>query len=288
MLNRLAVSCAGLAVLVLVAAPHVSAGTIGLSWQPSPGASGYRVHYGPQSNNLSTVVDVGNTTQTTLNSLGNCTTWHFAVSAYNAAGSSNLSPTVSSWPRPSVSNASPASAKQGTQLTLTINGNNFDPQVELELDNPNVLLANATVLCDRIQVAATVLPLPGGGRAAEVGRFTVTVTNPHDLTAARADAFEVLVDPARQDLDKSVPSTDDRIDGLDFPRITWLFSPSQGSCTCCQESCPNFDYDRDINGDGWIDGEDLAYVTNSFFGRCWDAAAKVWTAAACASHPSQL
>ena len=301
MLNRFAALSCG--VLLLAAAPSSDAGTLGLSWQASPGASGYRVHYESSAEELASITDagsycnqnpdkcsnVGNTTDHTLTDLDDCTLRFFAVSAYNATGDSPLSESVSSIPRPTVDAAAPSAAMQGTQLTLTVNGQNFDPDAQLSIDNPHILLENPSVQCDRIDVAATVLPLAGGERAAEVGQFTLTVVNPHNLTATRIGGFEVLLDPRRQDLNKTVPPTDERIDGLDLGEIQWLFA-------CCGEVgpgcdaeaiCPDFDFDTDIDGDGMVDGNDLSYVTNLYFGRCWDASVETWTTAACSSHASQ-
>ena len=66
-------------------------------------------------------------------------------------------------------------------------------------------------------------------------------------------------------------------------------APATGPCVCCQEAtCPSFDYDLDINGDGWIDGEDLALVGGNYFYQCWDSATRSWSADACRTHPSEL
>ena len=103
-----------------------------------------------------------------------------------------------------------------------------------------------------------------------------------------SQAFEVRLDPSRQDLSRIVPSTDGRIDGLDYPTILALYSADQSSCNCCEAtSCPDFDYDLDVDGDGWVDGNDLAYVTNAFFAQCWDSPVQGWSTAACADHTSQ-
>ena len=76
------------------------AGSIGLSWDPSPGATGYRVFYGPAENNYlgaplwqgaGTLADGRVTTTISSTALTDCATWHFAVTAYNPAGESDFS-----------------------------------------------------------------------------------------------------------------------------------------------------------------------------------------------------
>ena len=113
---------------VLAAAVSASvAGTVALEWSPADGATGYRVYYGTAANNYTTQMDVGSATQTTVSGLADCMPWYFAVKAYDAGGnfSSTYSNEVTGWPRPSLTNVSPAAAEQGRRLTLTIDGSNF-------------------------------------------------------------------------------------------------------------------------------------------------------------------
>lgn len=275
------------ALVILVASPVV-AGTISLEWNPADGATGYRVYYGTSPGNYTQSVTVGNTTSTTLTGLANCTNWYVAVKAYNGAGESpEFSNEISGWPCPIVNTPSPSAGIQGSQFTLNIHGSNFQSGAIVEIDNPNVRLDSPTVLsCDQIQVAATIEPTAQGVRAAEVGDFSMTVVNPDDVYGTGNRVFEVELDRRRQDIAKSVSFTNNRIDGLDYPLIAARFPVGQSSCSCCHESCPDFEFDLDINGDGWIDGSDLALVTQGYFGHCWDSGASNWTMSACSSHPS--
>ena len=259
---------------LVAALPSVSAGTIGLSWNPSAGATGYRVYYGPSEGNyFANALYDGPSTQVTLNSaaLADCTTWHFAVTAYNGfPGESDHSNSVSSWPRPRVTRTTPESATQGDSFTLTIEGGSFSQSATIEIDNPDVALQNSSISCEGIQFLATVEPTAENVRPAQVGEFTITVTNPDGLSGS--GTFEVVVNPSRFDINRSLPETTDRLDGMD---VVWLARrfPSQ-------ESDVNSDYDPDydFDGDGWIDGNDLVYV-GSNFGRCWNGSG--WTVAAC-------
>ena len=94
-------------VLAGLAVSPVFGGTIGLNWNASSGARGYLVHWGPSPGVYSDTLDVGNTTSTVLTTIGDCTNWYFAVSAYNFAGVSGNSNEVNSWPRPNVTGTSP-------------------------------------------------------------------------------------------------------------------------------------------------------------------------------------
>lgn len=260
-------------VFLAIAIGPAEAGRIGLSWQASNGASGYRVYYGSSPGNYFSqpIYDgPGTSVEISNGSLAGCTTWHFAVTAYNVAGESGYSPSVASWTRPEVADTSPSNAKQGDQIVMTIEGDSFSPAAVFSIDNPEVRLENATIDCNEIQLVATVEPTGEGLQPAEIGDFTITVTNPDGLTDSLTDAFEVQINPIRFDVNQSSDSTDGRVDGLDTVWMATLFGSQIGD----SEYDPDFDFD----GDGWVDGTDLAYL-GSNFGRCWDGAA--WKVSAC-------
>jgi hypothetical protein len=259
--------------LCLTFAGSVEAGRIGLSWQGSSSASGYRVYFGPSEGDyFSQPLYDGPSTAVELSdsSLVGCTTWHFVVTAYNTAGESGFSPSVASWTRPEVADTTPADAIQGEQIVMTIEGDGFSPDAVFSIDNPEVRFENATIDCDAIQLVATVEPTGEGVQPAEIGGFTITVTNPDGLTDSLSDAFEVGINPGRFDVNQTSSSTDGRVDGLDTIWMATLFGSQFGD----SEYDPDFDFD----GDGWVDGTDLAHL-GSNFGRCWDGAA--WKVSAC-------
>ena len=292
MLNRTARVCLSLTALFILVAPTLHAGDIGLAWKLSPGASSYRVYYGPSESQLDSSFPVfgGTTTQTTVSGLGDCATWYFAVSASNSAGESALTPAISSLPRPRMNAPSPSSAMQGSQFTLSIVGANFESGTTLEIDNPrmptqpDVFLDSVSVSsCNLIEAAATVEATSPGVRAAEVGQFTVTVTTPNGLEGA--GSFEVLIDPSRFDINQSEPVTTDRLEGRD---TIWLRrqapacqQPAIGGCPRPDLNPAPYNPDYDFNGDGWVDGEDLALLVGggANLGSCWNGSS--WSLSAC-------
>lgn len=267
-------AAAVLALAATIASP-IHAGSIVLAWDAlqSGNLAGYKLYYGPSSGNYTNSVSVGSASQYTLNGLTDCTTWYLAMKAYDSAGneSTTFSNEITGWARPAVTQASPSAAMQGRQVTIDITGSNYKPGATVEIDNPNVVLENVSTLsCNRIQVLATVEPTAQGVRAAEIGSFDITVVNPDDVYGTRTDAFEVTINPARFDLDTRDFSTDGRLDGRDVIWLARIFGQQDGSAL--------YDPDSDLTGDGWLDGDDLAHLTNGL-GLCWSGSA--WTTQAC-------
>lgn len=264
------------ACLLAAAAGPLTAGSIGLRWQPSTGATGYKVHYGPAPGQHTVTRDVGNVTETLLSGLPDCAPTYFAVSAYGPDGESAHSGEISSLPRPSVASASPAATIQGSQVAITLSGANFEPGAVVTIDNPDVFLGSALVgSCNQIQILATVEPTSAGIRPALVGKFDVTVSNSSTLAGSKLQAFEVRVNPVRFDVNRSDAATRDRVDGHDTVRMARRFGGHEPDAA--------YDPDYDLNGDGWIDGDEIAYLAANL-GRCWSPSAADWSAAACTSR----
>ena len=300
-------------VIVLVSvSSSLYAGMRRLSWSPSPGATEYRLYYGNSTRDYPNVVAVGPATQATVD-LDDCRQWYFAVTASNAIGESGYSTEVE-WLTPmSVEDvqfqASAPTVQQGFQGAVTVTGARFEPGVVLELDHPGwTCPADAkTTECDdalsnrrsavRLESPAVqdcntltawaVFESTTPGAAPTVGAYTLKVTNADNSSASLVGAFEILLDPSRRDYDKSEYWTSDRIDGLDLAGIMRTL-PTNQPCPCCSDAtCPNFDHTMDIDGDGWIDGNDLALVYTDHFGLCWDGNRNNWTDQACRTHPSE-
>lgn len=250
------------------------AGQIQIAWDAVPGATGYRVYYGTQSGIYTASVN-SSSTSATVSGLQDCQTYYLAVKAYNAAGESpTFSNELSGWSRPEITSATPGVAMQGSQVTVTVNGTNFQSGAFVEIDNPRVTLTGVrTVSCTQMQFVATLDPPAPNVRAAQVGRWTVSVANPDDVFGQRSQAFEVTVNPARFNINTTDSATQNRLDGKDTIWIARLFGSQDGGAA--------YDPDSDFDGDGWVDGNDLAYLASNL-GRCWSGT--TWTAASCPAN----
>jgi len=262
-----------LLVVLCAAASPAMAGSIALTWDPTPNATGYNVYYGTQSGTYTDSITTVSPAAT-ITGLPDCATYFVAVKAFNASGESpNFSNELSGWSRPSVTAATPSSAMQGAQIVMDITGTNFQSGAVVDLGNPHVLLSSVQVLsCTRIQLLATVEPTASNIRPAHIGRLDVTVSNPDSVFGMKSQAFEVLLNPARFDVNQSDSTTRNRIDGKDTVYLSRQFG--------LNEFDPNYDADDDFDGDGWVDGQDLVYIASNL-GKCWSAATKSWTISAC-------
>ncbi|WP_374027484.1 fibronectin type III domain-containing protein [Bdellovibrio bacteriovorus] len=71
-----------------------------LTWDASPEASSYTVMYGTSAGNITTSAGTSLTTAKTITALTNGTTYHFSVTAKNAAGTATSTNTLSATPSP--------------------------------------------------------------------------------------------------------------------------------------------------------------------------------------------
>ena len=271
-------------VLLFFVASSVSAGTISLRWDPLAGATGYRVHYGTTTGSYTSIRDVGSATSTTLTNLTNCSDYYIAVKGYNSQGeSATFSNEVVGWSRPEINSVTPGTVKQGDRLTLTVNGANFQSGATLAYDvaglptslagDPLVRVENVGVIsCNQVQAQLVIEPTAAGLRAMEVGSFgvSVDVANPDTVFGTSSTTLNVQFAEARADVNDSDAVTANRIDGKDLVWIAYAFGSSEGQ--------PKHNSDADLNGDGFVDGDDLAYLATRF-GGCWNGSG--WSASAC-------
>lgn len=276
----------GWTILIVLAATTAPAfaGTIKLAWDSVPGATGYNIYYGTSPNNYSIVIDVGNTTQTTLTGITDCVDYYVSAKAYNQAGEgAQFADEINGWARPVVAGGSTISATQGDQFTLDVTGANFQSGAQFVIDTasipadqggtPLVRVQNPAILgCNQAQALITVDPLGPGSRAMEVGSFNfdIQVINPGGIFGERQANLVVAFDPFRSDMNRSDAMTKDRVDGKD---LAWL-AYAHGT----NEADPRWNPDADLNGDGWVDGQDLSLLAIGF-GQCWNGSG--WSAIAC-------
>jgi len=76
---------------------HAAPTGVTLAWDPSSGATGYRVYYGPTPGNYTGVIDAGAQTTATVPASTTNQAYYFVVRAYNAAGEGAPSAEVGAW-----------------------------------------------------------------------------------------------------------------------------------------------------------------------------------------------
>lgn len=259
------------------------AASIDLGWDAVAGAGGYRVYVGTSPGQYDTTIDVGPTTTTSLSDLDDCATYYVAVKAYNQAGESqSFSNEIAGWGRPELTQSA-ATAVQGEQLVLDIDGANFESGAELTIDtssiptdvvgNPLLVFGPIAVLsCHHAEAlvaiepgSAALQPMPLG-----VVSLPVQVVNPDGVFRNGSLALEVLFDEARADVNRSNARTLDRVDGDDLATLVRSWASGWGDS--------EFEWAVDLDGDTDVDGEDLALLA-LIFGRC--RAGESWTTEAC-------
>jgi hypothetical protein len=271
-----------------------AAGTVGLTWDPSAGAAGYRVYYGPQGGAYDpTPLWSGFGTEAEVD-VPDCAAWEFVVTAYNAAGESGYSNPVVTWPRPEVGQITPSVAEtlQGGVLTMSVLGSNFHDGGWVEFD-PAPCLVGECIIVDQRSIEdlgsceflwtfrVTVEPTASGNQPAEARTYALKVVNPSGVADSSASALQVRVNPVRFNVATGSANdiTQTRLDGDDLG----VYAPSHASCLreaeCCQEDVlgrqwceentySRYDPDHDFDGNGQNDGDDL-YLWTPVWGTCW-------------------
>lgn len=169
----------------LVALP-AAAGEVLLDWQPSPGASGYRVYQGTASGQYDTIIEAGALSDWRVEGLADCTTYWFATTASNIAGESGFSNEVSSWARAAIAAIVPAAAGQGLQLPVVLTGTNFHPGSTVSFSNPDVQVVSIeSISCNEIRATLSV------GSQALTGPVEVTVAHPNGVAGSAAGLLTI-------------------------------------------------------------------------------------------------
>ena len=178
-------------IVAMVVAP-VGADTISLAWDPvtHPTLSGYRVYYGTSAGNYSQTIDTASTS-TVLNNLTSCTDYFISVKAVAQDGteSSLFSNEVSGWPRPIVTQLSPATLEVGTAQSVTLSGANFRNGIAVNVSNPGVSVSNVSVgACGQLTMTLT------ASAGATLGNFDVQVTDPDGIVGTGVGIAAVTAD----------------------------------------------------------------------------------------------
>jgi hypothetical protein len=146
--------------LALLLAPIAAASEIGLTWDPSDGATGYDISVSQTSGGTGPPIDTAGATSIVTTVPGNCSVSYFKVRAKNAAGYSTWTDEIHSMARPEVADGI---FNQGGLHTLT--GDNFSPDTEVRIDGSSVPIVLNSVTCQQITFPAAPFT-------------TLTLTNP--------------------------------------------------------------------------------------------------------------
>lgn len=179
-------------VMLAVGMP-LAADTISLAWDPvtHPTLSGYRVYYGTSSNSYTQTQDTGTTTQVVLNGLASCTDHYISVKAVSSDGSESslFSNEISGWPRPIVSQATPAALERGTAQQVTLDGANYRNGVSVTASNAGVSVSNVSVNgCNQLTMTLT------ASAGAALGAFDIQVTDATGIVGTGAAVGTVTTD----------------------------------------------------------------------------------------------
>jgi len=163
------------------------AGDLGFAWNPSTGATGYRLYYGATSGTYTSNVDVLGATQTSLATVPDCATQYYAVTAYNTAGQSGYSTEVASWPRPRVASTSQSTAQRGTTVALTLTGANYQAGSSVSFSTAGLTASSVSVgSCNQLTVNVST------SATAALGPASISVTSPNGVVGTATGLFSVV------------------------------------------------------------------------------------------------
>ena len=238
-----------------------STGSVALQWDQGAGdVSGYRVYVsedagvfsgGPREARRRSRMreEPAGSRGTTIGGLEAGRTYHMAVTTLDGAGNeSGFSEVTSTLAGvlPTVCSVSPDTASQGSSVTVSLFGGNFDGGAAVGL-GPGVTVSgvNGSGAPGRLQLSVQV------GALAPVDSRDVTVTNTDGGSATGLDLFSVALDVGRADVNGS-----NRIDGGDMVRVAAAFTARVGDA--------RYGTGVDLNMDGVVDGTDLSLLIVHF------------------------
>lgn len=258
----------------VVSRPAV-AGSLSIAWDALavPGITGYRLYYGTATGVYSAYVDVGAQTSYTFANLQDCQTYYIAVKARDNGGqlSTAFSNEIVGLPVPRVTGISPSTGLQGAaSFNVTISGANFDTQARPDfvalnpitsMLGPDVTVNSyGSVSCNQIVANISVAPAAWVNDSTRPRRVAV-VNQPRQgsdgngIPGSANDPFRVLFDGRRADIDGS-----GRVMDRDFLFWRNAFGSAHGTPPAPPD--PGYTTAVDLNGDGIVDGVDLALLVS--------------------------
>jgi len=236
-----------------------TSGVVSVQWDASSaqGVSGHRVYVSSdpgvfdltpaQAQKKAIAKMVGaKSTGTTVESLDSTQTYFIGVTTIDAAGvEGGFSEVVSATPSlmPTLCSVSPFETQQGAVgFAVTLYGANLNSSATASF-GPGVTVTSL----DTSGAPASIVARVTVGSFAQVDSRDVSVSNPDGGSSTLPQAFEVLVDVGRVDINGS-----SRIDGGDMVQVAAAFTARSGE--------PRYSIAYDLNVDGVVDGADLSLL----------------------------
>jgi len=217
-----------LLIILIFSSPNISlAGEVTFQWDPSNQATGYRLHYGIQSQSYDSIIDVGLQQQYTVTGLNDDQRYYFAVTAYNVSGESNFSeeliidPIINSGNQPPIADAGPDQTVNELS-EVTLNGSNStDPDDGIstyhweQVEGPIVELTSQSE-------EVTTLTAPDIGSTGEALLFKLTVKDYGALASTDTCVVNVSSDnnPPRADAGPDMTVSEGELVVLDASNST--------------------------------------------------------------------
>ncbi len=258
------------AALLLAGAFTASAGEITLAWSPTNDdvTAGYDVEVLDESGQVIQTIDARTATKTVVGGLDDGTTYRFRVRPYDQWGNKADQPSrdLTTLPSPRVDMLSRWEAGTGATATAELLGANFAPGARVIAKRPGLVVTAATVV--------------------DPGKLTAEVKNPHGVSPVASDF--VVVNPVRR-ADAYIAANpelldvnqDGTVNQADADTVAAAFGASAGSTSTrgrsggrsaggigtqdvgtggTPQAVPATRPELDVNGDGMVDGEDLAAI----------------------------
>jgi hypothetical protein len=269
---------AGLLALAALAPGEALAGSLSLGWDAVAGAAGYRLYYGTAPGVYTGSVSLGVQTSYTLSNLQDCRTYYVAVKAVDGGGalSAAFSNEIVGMPKPIITGISPTGSRQGSTLNVTITGANFDTQarpdfvllnpIEQSIGPDIAVNSSGSVTCNQLTANLT-LSAAAWVNDVTRPRVVAVINQPRQasdgngIAGSASDPFRVLFDTRRADIDHS-----GRVMDRDFLLWRNAFGSAHGTPPAPPD--PNYSATVDLNGDGLIDGVDLALLVSKHASTC--------------------
>jgi hypothetical protein len=237
--------------MFLLASP-VSAGHLDVSWPPAKDdlTAGYYVYVGTAPGQYDRVEDAGEEHRATIRDLEDGTVHYFAVKAYDAEGreSDSFSPELACLPSPRVDSVAPSVLQPGDTAVVSLHGANFTPDMQVRPQNEG-LHVQGVIPAGPGQLLLVLYADENEPEGLDTVQGPVTLEPASFKLLASCRRSEEFFEAHPEAVDVDISG---RVDGADLQIVQAAFGSMRGD--------ENYRAVADLNGDGTVDGGDLARV----------------------------